>query len=224
MTSAIAALWLGILTALGPCTVTTNLLAVAYIARRLNRPAAVLWSSLWFALGTVAGYAGLGALLVAGAFSRPAASHFLQKYMNELLGPALILAGVVLLEWIKLRTAAGSPRIAERLAGRADAWGAAALGVVFALTFCPISAALFFGSLLPMSLKTHSAIALPALYGVGTGLPVLASAVVLAAGGGQAGRFIKNVGRFEAWARTVTGAAFVVAGVHFCLAYIFELY
>ena len=193
MTGAVlTALWLGLLTAMGPCTMTTNLLAVAYIARRLNRPRSVVFSGLWFTAGTVAGYAGLGVLVVAGVLSMPAASHFLQKYMNELLGPALILAGVFLLGLLEIPAKRDVSRVAEKLAGRGDAAGAAALGLVFALTFCPVSAALFFGSLIPLSLKTHSTVALPALYGLGTGIPVLGCTALVAAGSGATGKVIRG--------------------------------
>jgi len=222
--AALAALWLGLLTAMGPCTMTTNFLAVAYVARRIDRPWAAALSGVWFTAGTVAGYACLGMLLIGGAFSMPAASHFLQKYMNQALGPALILAGIVLLGLFPLRPAEGLPRVAERLAGRGDAFGAAALGVVFALTFCPISAALFFGSLIPLSLKAHSAFALPALYGLGTGIPVLACTAMLAAGSGALSRIIQSTTKVEVWARALTGAAFVGVGVHLCLSYVFGLY
>jgi hypothetical protein len=224
MGPAIAALWLGLLTAMGPCTMTTNLLAVAYVARRIDKPLAVVLSGLWFTLGTVVGYAGLASLVVAGAFSMPAASHFLQKYMNQLLGPALILTGVVLLGLWQVRPAGDVPRVAEKLARRGDALGAVALGAVFALTFCPVSAALFFGSLIPLALKTRSVFALPALYGLGTGIPVLCCAALLAAGSGTVGKLSKRVAEVEPWARKITGGAFVAAGVHFCLSYVFGLY
>ena len=224
MAPILTALWLGLLTAMGPCTMTTNLLAVVYIARRWDRPLSVLFCGLWFAAGTIAGYTGLGALVVAGSFSMPAAAHFLQKYMNELLGPILILAGIFMLGLIEWRPRSDVSTIAERLANRGDALGAALLGAVFALTFCPVSAALFFGSLIPLSLKTHSSIALPALYGLGTGVPVIGLTLVVAASAGATAGVMKRVSKVEVWARRVTGVAFIGVGIHLCLAYVFELY
>lgn len=223
--AAMAALWLGLLTSIGPCTLTMNLLAVGYLARRVDLPWAVAAAGLSFTVGTVLAYVALGMALSYGVLTGPAASHFLQKNMNQLLGPALILAGLVLLGWIPWRLSGSwSTGAAHRLAERGTPWGAFLLGVVFALTFCPVSAALFFVSLLSLSVRHGSVVALPAFYGLGCGIPVLASSLLLAWGAGAVGRWLQHLQDVERWLRAATAWAFVGIGVHLCLSYVFGLY
>ncbi len=94
------------------------------------------------------------------------------------------------------------------------------LGVLFALSFCPVSAALFFGTLLPLAAKHESSVLVPSAYGAGTGLPVFVFAVLIAMGAQWVSKAFKQLVRFEKWARRVTGVNFVLVGVHYCLVYI----
>jgi cytochrome c biogenesis protein CcdA len=103
-------------------------------------------------------------------------------------------------------------------------WGAGLLGVIFALSFCPISAALFFGSLIPLSVKSGSGLMLPALYGLGTGLPVLLFAVLIAFGAQWVGRAFNKLTQLELWIRRVTGGIFILVGIYYCLMYIFNIF
>ncbi|MCX6097123.1 MAG: aromatic aminobenezylarsenical efflux permease ArsG family transporter [Caldiserica bacterium] len=220
-----AALWFGILTSISPCPLATNLTAISYMARTINHPRRVLLSGLLYTLGRVVAYTALAALLVASALSVPAISMGLQRYGNLILGPVLIVVGMFLLDILSLPTPSGGG-VSTRLQHRADAagiWGAALLGFVFALSFCPTSAALFFGSLLPLALKTQSRLLLPALFGIGTALPVIAASVVLMLGGRATSRFFDKMTSLEQWVRRATGAVFVLVGIYYCLKYIFGL-
>ena len=219
-----AALWFGILTSISPCPLATNLTAISYMARTINHPRRVLLSGLLYTLGRVVAYTALAALLVASALSVPAISMGLQRYGNLILGPVLIVVGMFLLELLSLPTRGGG--VSTRLQRRADSagiWGAALLGFVFALSFCPTSAALFFGSLLPLALKVRSRFLLPALFGIGTALPVIAASVVLTLGGKATSRFFEKTTSLELWVRRATGAVFVLVGIYYCLKYIFGL-
>jgi cytochrome c biogenesis protein CcdA len=219
-----AALWFGILTSISPCPLATNLTAISYMARTINHPRRVLLSGLLYTLGRVVAYTALAALLVASALSVPAISMGLQRYGNLILGPVLIVVGMFLLELLSLPTRGGG--VSTRLQQRADAagiWGAALLGFVFALSFCPTSAALFFGSLLPLALKVRSRFLLPALFGIGTALPVIAASVVLTLGGKATSRFFEKMTSLELWVRRATGVVFVLVGIYYCLKYIFGL-
>lgn len=216
------ALWLGILTSISPCPLATNIAAVSYIARRADKTAAVLASGLLYAAGRTVAYLALGALLAAGMLAIPQLSHLLQKYMNMLMGPLMILVGMVLLELLSLPTGNGSPWLAslQAKAERHGAWGAGLLGLLFALSFCPTSAALFFGSLLPLAVKNGAPVAYPALYGIGTALPVVAIAVVIAAGAKGLGTFFQRTTAFELWARRATGTLFIAIGVWMSVRYV----
>jgi hypothetical protein len=149
---------------------------------------------------------------------------FLQKYMHLALGPILIIVGMFLLGLIELSMGGGG--MGQGLQKRVDAmgiWGALLLGIVFALTFCPTSAALFFGSLVPLSLKVNSSVTLPAVYGVGTALPVIVFAVLLATSAQSVGKAYNVLAKIEWWARMLTGAIFVLVGIYFSLKHVFHV-
>ncbi len=170
------ALWLGILTSISPCPLATNIAAVSYIARRIDRPRLVLLSAFTYSLGRAVAYAAVSAVVVLGLLSVPGVSQFLQRYMNKLLGPLLVLVGMYLLGLLisfGVSTTAGSDELRKK-AAEGGVLGAALLGALFALSFCPVSAALFFGSLVPLSLQHGSKVVLPVVYGLGTALPVVA--------------------------------------------------
>ncbi len=214
------ALWLGLLTAISPCPLATNVAAVSYIGRAVASPSRAVWAGLLYAAGRMLAYVALGALLVFSLLSAPAVSHALQKYMIRALGPILLVVGVVLLDWLPLRLPEWSiGEGLQRRLGHAGAAGAALLGFLFALSFCPISAALFFGSLLPLAVESRSVVLLPSLYGVGTALPVVAVAIALAAGASGIGKAFAAVGRFERGARLVTAVVFLAVGAWFTARY-----
>ncbi len=220
-----SALWLGVLTSISPCPLATNIAAISFIGRRVDRPHAVLSTGLLYACGRAIVYIALAALLVSSLLSTPGVSHALQKYMNKALGPLLILVGMVLLGLIQIPTRGSA--LGQRMGRRAEhwgVWGGLALGVVFALAFCPSSAALFFGSLVPVAIKYESRLALPLAYGLGTALPVILFALAIAAGAGAVARAFQQVAAFERWARLVTGAIFILIGLYFTVVFIFRLW
>ena len=219
---AATALWLGILTSISPCPLATNIAAISFVGRRLGSPREVFWTGVVYTLGRMLTYVALGILLVASVNSVPLVSQLLQKYMNKILGPILILVGMFLLDMLTLSFA--SPGLSEEMQYQIatwGVWGAGLLGMVFALSFCPVSAALFFGSLLPLAIKYESSVLLPSLYGVATGLPVLIFAILVAFGAQSLGRAFNELARIEWWARRITGAVFVVVGVYYSLTFIF---
>jgi len=223
--AALLALWLGILTSISPCPLATNVAAVSYLGRRVDRPRRVLGGGLLYTGGRALTYVTLGVLIVMGLLSVPRASRFLQQHMNQLLGPVLIATGLLLLGLLRLR-GGGLGRAGERAQNRLEAmglWGAAPLGALFALSFCPLSAAIFFGSLVPLALERESPLLLPSLYGVGTALPVVGFAVLVAFGARFVGRAFDRMTQVERWARRATGLVFIVVGLYMLLAYTLNL-
>ena len=220
----LAALYLGLLTSISPCPLATNIAAISYVARKVGNTRVVVNAGLLYTLGRCLLYLALAVLLTTTALSIPAVSVFLQKYMHLVLGPILIVVGMFLLGLIELNTSGGG--MGEGLQKRVDAmgiWGALLLGIVFALTFCPTSAALFFGSLVPLSLKVNSSVTLPVVYGVGTALPVMVFAVLLATSAQSVGKAYNVLAKIEWFARMLTGAIFVLVGIWFCLKYVFQV-
>ena len=220
---ALSALWLGILTSISPCPLATNIAAVSFIGRRIGRTRVVLLTGLLYTIGRILTYVVLGILLVTSALSIPQVSQILQKYMNKILGPVLILVGMILVELIKINVfGTGISKKMQRRVETWGIWGACILGIIFALSFCPISAALFFGSLIPLSVKCNSSITFPALYGLGTGLPVFLFAVLIALGTQSIGQVFNKLTQIEWWTRRITGGIFILVGIYYSLMHIFH--
>ncbi len=214
------AFWLGILTSISPCPMATNIAAISFISRKVEKPGYALWTGVLYTLGRTITYVALGALFVSSLLSMPSVSHWLQKYMNRLLGPMLIVVGMMLLDMLRFTTKGSNIGIwCQERAQKFGLLGALMLGTVFALSFCPISAAIFFGSLIPLSIKHSSKIMLPLIYGIGTALPVFIFGVLIAVSANSLGRAFERVKQFEMWARRITGVIFLLIGIYFTLAY-----
>ena len=148
--------------------------------------------------------------------SVPEVAQFLQKYMSKALGPLLIVTGLFLLEiiTIKLPGVVLSQKHHNKLV-ESGAPGAFLLGLIFALAFCPVSAALFFGSLIPLALNSKSGTMLPFIYGVGTGLPVLIFAVAIALGVTSMSHWFNKITKLEYYTRRITGVIFILVGLYY---------
>ncbi|OFZ22562.1 MAG: cytochrome C biogenesis protein [Bdellovibrionales bacterium GWB1_55_8] len=220
-----SALWLGVLTSISPCPLATNIVAVSYLGKGAEHPRRVLWGGILYTSGRAIAYAGLGWIIARSLLSTPELSQALQLYMNKILGPLLILIGMFLLEFITLPfpSSWSSEKLQTRL-HEMGLFGAAPLGFVLALSFCPVSAALFFGSLIPLTLHSSSTLLLPSIYGVGTGIPVLAFALLATAGVHVAARLFNRIGTVEIWLRRVTAIVFIGVGIYYSLNYVFEVF
>ncbi len=220
--AAAAAVWLGILTSVSPCPLATNIAAVGFIGRHAGRPARVLAAGVAYTVGRAIAYAALAGLIVAGLLAIPAVSNFLQRYLNQVLGPLLVLVGMFLLDLLRLNVSSsvGGQGLRER-AARGGVIGAVLLGVLFALSFCPVSAALFFGSLIPLAATADSPLVLPGLFGVGTGLPVLAVAALIAGGSPALEGLMKKAASLDLWARRITGGALIGIGIYLTVRHVF---
>ena len=213
------AVWLGILTSISPCPLASNIAALSYLSKNVQSRSAIFASGVSYTLGRVVAYVGVSAVIVAGLLSIFSLSHFLQTWTNRIIGPVLIFLGFVLLEWIRFpMPSVGSSERLQRLA-KGGSPGAAVLGFVFALSFCPISAALFFGSLIPLSVDQNSRLLIPALFGIGTAAPVAVFAVMIAFGARSIGKTFERITLFAFWAKRVTGVIFLLAGFYYIVTY-----
>ena len=216
----VSALWLGILTSISPCPLATNIAAISFIGRKVNRPSYVLLTGVLYTLGRSLTYAVLGVLLVSSLLSKPSVAQWLQQYMHKLLGPILIVVAIMLLDMLEFSTKGSRVgQWGQKRAEKLGLAGALVLGVIFALSFCPVSAALFFGSLIPLSIEHSSGVVLPLVYGLGTALPVVVFSILIATGANSLAKAFDKVTQFEVWARRVTGIIFLIVGVYFTLAY-----
>ena len=210
-----SALWLGILTSISPCPLATNVAAVSYVGRQVGKRRAVLGAGALYMAGRTLAYLILGAAAVWSLMSVVSVSMFLQNVLYRALGPLLIAVGLLLFGVLRftLPGSGVSPEVQRRV-DRLGLWGAGLIGFLFALSFCPVSAGLFFGILVPMAVDHGSAFVLPTAYGIGTAVPVAVFAVLLAGGAGRLGEALDRIQAFEVWARRATAVVFIAVGVY----------
>lgn len=220
-----SALWLGILTSISPCPLATNIAAVSFLSKKIAHPFLVFVSGLAYTAGRMVAYAVLGWIIINSLLSVPQVAQLLQRYMARALGPLLIIVGLFLLEviTIKLPGVTLSQERRNKLA-ESGAPGAFMLGLTFALAFCPVSAALFFGSLIPLAINSKAGTLLPLIYGAGTGLPVFMFAVAVALGVTSLSRWFHRITRIELYTRRITGVIFILVGLYYAGIYVLELF
>ena len=219
-----SAFWIGVLTSISPCPLATNIAAISFISKKIGSKKSVFLTGFLYTVGRMFAYVVLSVIVMKSIYIIPNLSHFLQTQIYKISGPLLIIVGMFLLELISVNLPSiGSSDMIRKIFKNAGILGAFPLGIIFALSFCPVSAALFFGSLIPLSIKLSSSTLLPSMYGIGTGIPVFIFSVLMTFGGSLVGNVFKKVGKFEYWFRIATGVIFIGVGVYFCLVYIFEV-
>lgn len=224
ITGLVAAGWLGILTSISPCPLATNIAAVSYLGRHLHSRRMAVLGAVIYALGRASIYIVIGLAIAWGLSSAPNLSAFLQSNIGPFVGPVLILVALVLLDWIQLPLQFGVA--GQATANRMAKWGLAGeflLGALFALTFCPVSAALFFGALLPLVLGGDAPLSQLAVYGFGTALPVGVIAVALAFGAAGSAKIIAVIQSSQKHLRTGTAIVILLVGIYLTLTLSLEL-
>ena len=219
-TPAITAFLLGLLTAISPCPLATNIAAIGFIGKNIESRKVIFRNGRLYTLGRIVAYTLLGAVLIAvleeGA-SLFGIQKFIARYGEMIIGPALLLIGLFLLFGDRLSLPSfGFKGNGERLVGHGG-WGALLLGVLFALAFCPTSGVLYFGMLIPMSATTTAGYLLPVLFAIATALPVLAVAWVLAFSAQRIGEMYGKIQTVQKWLNTVVGILFLAIGVFYCV-------
>ncbi|MFO7753334.1 MAG: aromatic aminobenezylarsenical efflux permease ArsG family transporter [Desulfobacteraceae bacterium] len=220
-----SALWFGILTSISPCPLATNIAATTFIGKQIETRYSTLVAGAAYTGGRAAAYILICFIIVGGLYSIPGVSMFLQQYMNKVLGPLLIIAGLIIMGIIPLavpQPGGMNSGFVHRL-NRKGLLGGIFLGFIFALSFCPVSAALFFGSVVPLALKMESSVWLPMWYGIGTALPVIGFALILASGTRYASGFLRGLSVMERYLRRLTAAVFIGIGIYFTIVYLFGI-
>ncbi len=222
--ASLSAFWLGLLTSVSPCPLATNIAAVGLISQEVTRPAKVLGAAAAYMAGRMLTYAALAFVLTVGLLAIPDVSFFLEKHANSILGPALILAGMLILDMVRLPLPDfNKSTVAGFLTRRCGPAAPFAMGAIFALAFCPVSGALYFGSLIPLAIRFKSPLALPLVYAAGTALPALLASILLSAGAKSLGETLNLMAAFESKARKATGVVFIAAGIYLSLKYAFRI-
>jgi len=217
----VSAFLLGVLTSVSPCPLATNVTAIAFISRDIENKKKVFYNGLIYMLGGAIGYSALGIILFFGANQFIIAS-FLQKYGGRIIGPMLIIVGIFMLDFIKIQlpfTNKLSDRISNKIKNK-NYWRALLLGFVFALAFCPYTGMLYFGILIPMTISSTSGLYLPIIFSIGTGLPVVIVAYLIAYTLSGVGSFYNKIKPFEIWFRRTIAVVFIGAGAYYIHLYI----
>jgi len=218
-----SAVWLGLLTAISPCPLATNVAALAFVSRDGGKPRRALLAGLLYTAGRSIAYVLLAAVAVLAVGRLLGVSAFLQGTFYKLLGPLLIIVGMVLLGIIPLKLPQLSQELDPTRVRSHGVWAALPLGSLFALSFCPVSAALFFGMLIPLATRNTSIVAIPTAYGLATGLPVALFAIAIALGMSKVGSAYRAATAIERYARPVTGAVLIAVGVYESLRSVFHV-
>lgn len=224
LAASLSALWFGILTSVSPCPLATNIAAMSFISKHIDSNKKVVAAGALYTLGRMLAYLLLSLMIVYGLLSIPSLSFFLQENMNRLLGPVLIVSGFFILGIVPLSLPGFlSHDKLTAIAEKGNLLSAGFLGFIFALSFCPVSAALFFGSLIPITLQYKSTVLLPFLYGIGTGLPVFVIALIICFSAQSIGKVFNTMSAITKWAGKITGLIFIAAGSYYSYIYLFVL-
>lgn len=221
----LSALGLGILTSVHPCPLATNVAAVSFLCGSGGGVRRTFAAGLSYTTGRVLMYVCLGVLISYGALSVQHVANALQHYMSRLLGPFLILAGMLvsgLIPALGSRVLAPAARSRAGLAAGKTA-GSFLLGVVLAVSFCPASAVLFFGVLIPLAISRGAGLLFPVAYGIGTGIPVLIAVISISKGISVVERGIKDKGLSKSWLPKIAGGVLIAIGVYYTLDHVYRL-
>ena len=213
----VSAMLLGLVTAVSPCPMATNVAAIGYISRRIADRKYAVSAGAVYTLGRMFSYSVLGMLIIFAGLEIPGVSSFLQDTGDRVLGPLLIVIGLIMLNIDRLSFGTGGGRLATLGGKVADRGliGGFLLGAIFALAFCPYSAVLYFGVLIPLSLKSTGGITLPAIFAIGTGLPVLVVGTLLSLGVAGVTSWINAVNHAQKVMRIIVSLVFIGVGIYY---------
>lgn len=219
-TPVLTALLLGLLTAVSPCPLATNIAAIGFIGKDLENRKRIFVRGLLYTAGRITAYTALGIILLTvlktGA-SLFGIQKFVGKYGEMLLGPILLLIGLYMLFGQKLRLPSLSFKGSGENIARRGGWGAFLLGMLFAMAFCPTSGIFYFGMLIPLSATVPAGYLLPAVFAIATALPVLVVAWVLAFSVQRIGTIYGKMQTIQKWLSLIVGILFTAIGIYYCV-------
>jgi len=213
----VTAFVLGLMTAISPCPLATNITAVGFISKDIENRNRVFVNGLLYTLGRAISYTAIPLVIFLGA-DQFKFSGFFQQYGEKLLGPLLIIIGFLMLDVIKMNIP-GVSRLTSKMEKKTS-WGyfdAILLGMIFALAFCPYSGVLFFGMLVPITITSASGLYLSVVFAIATGIPVIVFAWVLAFSIGSIGGVYNKIKTFELWFRRVVAVLFIGVGIYYII-------
>jgi cytochrome c biogenesis protein CcdA len=216
----------GLITSLGPCPLSANVTAIAYVSSKFTDTKGTILAGTMYTIGRAVTYTILGLLIFLFGAAVMDNAPMLQDYEKIIVGPILVLVGVVMLELIKPNISFGGGLKAKYSLelSRKGTLGAFLLGVIFALAFCPYTAVMFFGLLIPLALESsYIGVSYPLLFGIGTGLPVFIFAVLLGVSATFAKNLVVKIVKVEPYVRKTLGAGFLLYGLYLTIEYLLSV-
>jgi cytochrome c-type biogenesis protein len=211
------AVLLGLMTSISPCPLATNITAIGFISKDIDNRNRVFLNGLFYTLGRAVTYTSIALIIYLGA-DQFSFSGFFQQYGEKIIGPFLIVIGVLMLDIVRIKFP-GLSGLISRMEKR-KSWrfiDAVLLGMVFALAFCPYSGVLYFGMLIPMTVASVSGLYLPVLFAVATGVPVILFAWLLAYTVSGVGGAYNKIKVFELWFRRFIAVLFIIVGIYYVI-------
>ena len=212
----LSAFLLGLMACLGPCTMATNIAALAYVSRYVKNKKSAIVTGTLYTIGRMISYTVIGVLIIGIGLEVPAVAIFLQNTLEKVFGPLLIIIGVMLL-FVNRLSFGSSGKISE-MGNKIANWGVIGglpLGALFALGFCPYSAMLFFAVLIPIALKVGEGVALPAMFAIGTGLPVLIFGTLISIGVASVSKWLNAISKADKIIRIIVSIVFIGVGAYY---------
>ncbi len=213
----LTAFLLGLMTAISPCPMATNITAIGFISRDIENRNRVFINGLLYTLGRALSYTGIATIIFLGA-DHLRIGGFFQQHGEKIVGPLLVIIGLFMLDIIRIKFP--SSDFLSSIFQDKKKWGyldAILLGVVFALAFCPYSGVLYFGMLLPLTITNASGLYLPVVFAVATGIPVIIFAWIIAFTISGIGVAYNRLKSFELWFRRAIAVLFLVTGIYYTL-------
>jgi len=211
----ISAFVLGLMTAISPCPLATNITAIAYIGKDIENKRQVFLNGFIYTLGRAISYTLIGLIFFFGV-SQFNVSSFFQEWGEKLLGPLLILIGLMMMGVLKLGLGNLNNVIQKYTENKKlNFWSVLFIGVLFALAFCPYSGVLYFGILIPMTVASAKGLYLPIVFAFATGLPVIIFAYLLAFTISGVGKLYNRIKIFEKWFRYIVAVLFIGVGIYY---------
>jgi len=214
----LAAFILGWITAVSPCPLAMNITAIAYLSKDLANKRKVFLNGVVYTLGRMFSYTALAGIVFFGA-SKFQVARFFQQIDGIWIGIALFVFGILMLDVIKLNIPFFS-KITNTVSNKKikrNYLNVFLLGIVFALAFCPYSAVLYFGGLIPLTLASSAGLLLPPVFAIATGLPVIMIAWLLAYSVSSIGNFYNRMKSFEKWFKRVIATVFIIVGIYYII-------
>ena len=217
-----SALGLGVLTAVHPCLIALNMSALAVITGSAKNLRPSIYQGVFYLIGRSSAYIAVAIIITYGLLAVPTVAQFLQRTMYRFVGPALVLIGMIITGLLSFGRTAPKAAAINIKSPRLPFLRITMIGLLHTLVFCPASAGLYFGVLFPLAVSNRAEILLSGIYGIGTGLPLVAL-IALSKFGLDFLKLTKS--RIMAlWIPKISGAFLILAGIYFTMDRIFNIW